>query len=163
MDGAFEWAKVACLTQESLRHSRGGSPFGAVGLYLLKQYLSVMLRHRLRQNLEDAGTLHHLSGFLLMIRFDDRKYALTLDHDRRVGVRESGKDAALYSEQANLNRRRKVSCTTLRTPARQGYRRGSTWLLQPLRKATREYFAMRAMREEQLYFCCCRKNQPPPP
>ena len=38
-------------------------PFGAVGLYWLKQYLPLVLHHRLRQHREDAGALHHLSGF----------------------------------------------------------------------------------------------------
>ena len=37
-------------------------PFGAVGLYWLKQYLPLVLHHRLRQHREDAGALHHLSG-----------------------------------------------------------------------------------------------------
>ena len=37
-------------------------PFRAVGLYWLKQYLLLVLHHRLRQHREDAGALHHLSG-----------------------------------------------------------------------------------------------------
>ena len=51
-------------------------PFGAAGLYWLKQYLPLVLHHRLpqsplrpgghqrrlRQNREDAGALHHLAG-----------------------------------------------------------------------------------------------------
>ena len=37
-------------------------PFGAVGLYWLKQFLPLVLHHRLRQHREDAGALHHLSG-----------------------------------------------------------------------------------------------------
>ena len=37
-------------------------PFGAVGLYWLRQYLPLVLHHRLRQHREDAGALHHLSG-----------------------------------------------------------------------------------------------------
>ena len=38
------------------------TPFRAVGLYWLKQYLPLVLHQRLCQHREDAGALHRLSG-----------------------------------------------------------------------------------------------------